>query len=251
MAHYNLVTRAGWNARQPKSTFPLSKSRVVNFIIHYYGARRDQSVRSIQDYCMDTKGHSDIDYNELVRGRDRYQGRLWNAGGHTLNNNSTSYGVCIIGLDGDATNDDFIVVREIYDEICAELGRELHAIGHNQAPTLPPGYTSCPGSEIQNWINSGMPMPYIPEDDMADESVIVGIQKTQIDNIEYYFQSLFQMTESAKNISNTVEFFDVPNAIGAVLKDIQAKVSEGAVTGITEARLREIIREEIAKTRLS
>ena len=44
-------------------------------------------------------------------------------------------------------------------------GRPLAKLGHNQAPTLPPGYTSCPGSQIQAWINAGMPFVTELEDD--------------------------------------------------------------------------------------
>lgn len=149
--------RADWNARPPESITPLNWSKVVNFIVHYSDAKRDQSVRSIQDYCMDNKGHSDIDYNELVRGNTLYVGRGKNVGSHTLKNNSTSYGICAIGVDGDMTPDDFNVIRMRYDALCQFLGRQIRAIGHNQAPGLPPNYTSCPGSQLQSWINRGMP----------------------------------------------------------------------------------------------
>ena len=156
-----LQTRGDWNARPPTSIVRLDWSKVTKFIVHYSGATRSQSVRSIQDYCMDNKGHSDIDYNELVRGNLLYVGRGNNVGSHTLNNNSTSYGVCMIGLNGDATNNDMNVIRSRYDYACAMAGRKLAMLGHNQAPTLPPGYTSCPGSELQAWINAGM--PYLDE----------------------------------------------------------------------------------------
>jgi hypothetical protein len=158
MTTYNLVSRAEWDARPPTSTTLLQWSKVQNFIVHYSGASRTQSVRSIQNYCMDNKGHSDIDYNYLVRDNDLYVGRGVNVGSHTLDNNSTSVGICVIGLDGDATEADFRVIRQVYDELTVKLGRQLNAIGHNQAPTLPPGYTDCPGSEIQAWINAGMPV---------------------------------------------------------------------------------------------
>ncbi|HVI71716.1 MAG TPA: hypothetical protein VM656_09555, partial [Pyrinomonadaceae bacterium] len=61
------VTRAQWNARAPRSTTSLTLSKVDKFIVHYSGASRSQTIRSIQDYCMDVKGHSDIDYNALVK----------------------------------------------------------------------------------------------------------------------------------------------------------------------------------------
>lgn len=156
---YTVVSRQEWNARPPTAVIRLDPTRVDKFFIHYSGAPRTQTVSSIQRFCMDDKGHSDIDYSYLVRGSYLYVGRGGNVGSHTLGNNSSSYGICVIGVDGDATDDDFRTVRTVYDEMCAKHGRTLTALGHNQAPGLPPGYTSCPGSEIQAWINAGMPMP--------------------------------------------------------------------------------------------
>lgn len=152
-----LQTRSDWGAVPPKSTVPLNWAKVTKFIVHYSGANRWQSVASIQHFCMVDKGHSDIDYNELVRANVLYVGRGLNVGSHTLNNNSTSYGVCMIGLDGDATSDDLNVIRSRYDWACQRAGRVLAKLGHNQAPTLPAGYTSCPGSQVQKWIDAGMP----------------------------------------------------------------------------------------------
>ena len=150
------VSRQGWNARPPESTTPLVRSRITNFIVHYSGASRDQTVRSIQNFCMDNKGHVDIDYNRIVHGDYDYMGRGWNVGGHTLNNNSTSYGVCVIGQDGDATDADFRTVRGIYDEVCASLGRQITMTTHRGV--LGASYTSCPGLELHNWVMAGMPV---------------------------------------------------------------------------------------------
>lgn len=243
MATYNLVTRAQWNARPPTRTVPLNWSIVDKFIVHYSGAVRTQTPRSIQDYCMDAKGHSDIDYNDLVRNKDRYVGRGVNVGSHTLGLNSSSYGVCVIGNDGDATDDDFRTVREIYDELTVKLGRQLRMLGHRTA--MPPGYTTCPGDEIQAWIDRGMPYP---EEDMA----LTNLEHTMLENSEHYLQSVMAMAPVASNISNTVTVSDVPNQLTAAIRDIQQTLaSGGGVNGISEDRLRQIIREEIAKTKLT
>ena len=104
---------------------------------------------------MDTKGHSDIDYNRIVHGEYDYMGRGWNLGGHTKDHNSISYGVCVIGQDGDATKDDFATVRAIYDEVCATLGgRQLVMTDHRNV--LGENYTDCPGDEIDAWVDGGM-----------------------------------------------------------------------------------------------
>lgn len=240
---YNLVTRQQWDARPPTKTVPLVLSQVDKFIVHYSGASREQSVKSIQNYCMDNKGHSDIDYSYLVRGNDLYVGRGDFEGSHTLHNNATSYGVCVIGNDGDATDADFTVVRTVYDELCNKLNRTLRFMGHNQAPGLEPGYTDCPGSQIQAWINQGMPYP---------EDVMSPLETAQINNSEHYLQSIVGMTAQAKAISNTVQHdLQVPNLLTAALNEILARLEAGPAVGISEDRLRVIIREEIAKTKLS
>lgn len=150
-----IVTRAQWNARPPKYTNALNPSEVSLFVVHYSGASRAQTVRSIQDYCMDSKGHSDIDYNAVVKDGKHYIARGWNKGGHTLNNNSRSYGVCVVGQDGDATDADMNAVREIYEQVCAALGRRIVMTTHRGV--LGASYTSCPGSELEAWVKDGMP----------------------------------------------------------------------------------------------
>lgn len=158
------VSRAEWGARPPKYTNPLNFNVVNKFILHYSGAARTQTVRSIQNYSMDTKGYSDIDYNYLIKDGLVYVGRGDNIGGHTLNNNSSSIGVCIIGKDGDATDADFRAARELYDHMVGRIGHNLAKTTHRMV--LGAGYTSCPGSEIENWVKAGMPYPATGEDEM-------------------------------------------------------------------------------------
>lgn len=158
------VSRAQWGARPPRYTNPLNFNVVNKFILHYSGAPRTQTVRSIQNYSMDTKGYSDIDYNYLIKDGKIYIGRGDNIGGHTLNNNSSSIGVCIIGNDGDATDADFRAARELYDHMVGRIGHSLAKTTHRMV--LGAGYTSCPGSEIENWVKAGMPYPATGEDEM-------------------------------------------------------------------------------------
>ena len=244
---YNLVTRQEWGARAPTKIVPLNLSQVVNFFVHYSGASRSQTVRSIQNYCMDNKGHSDIDYSYLARNADLFVGRGDNIGSHTLGNNSSSYGVCMIGVDGDATDADLRTIRTIYDELCVRVGRKLKAMGHMDAPGLAANYTDCPGSELELWVRAGMPYP---EEIMA----LTPLQEAQINNSEHYLQSIIGMTDAALGISNVTDHnLTVPNKLTAAIREIQAKLAGGdaGITGITEDQLRQIIREEIAKTKLS
>lgn len=125
---------------------------------------------------MDGKGHADIDYNELIRDGQVYAARMDNVGGHTLNLNSQSYGVCIIGNDGDASDLDLLSLQQRYRYACDRAGRMLQIVGHREAPGQRP--TSCPGSEILDWIHRGLvddaPATPAPPADWTQE-VIVGL----------------------------------------------------------------------------
>ena len=167
MSIMQFVSRDEWGARPPKYTNALDLSQVDKYIVHYSGAARSQTVASIQAYSMDVKGYSDIDYNYIVKDGLVYIGRGDNKGGHTLDNNSSSYGVCIIGQDGDATQADFDAVAELYDYLCEHVGRTLRAMGHREAN---PGQTDCPGNQIENWVMAGMPHS---EDGGNDMTVVV------------------------------------------------------------------------------
>ena len=160
------VSRAEWDARPPDCAETLNKSKVTLFIVHYSGEVRSQSPRSIQNYCMDTKGHCDIDYNRIVRGDYDYMGRGWNVGGHTKDHNSISYGVCMIGLDGDVTDADKRTIRGIYDEVCAALGRTLMMTTHRNV--LGENYTNCPGDQLDAWVDAGMPVEGVDDVEQTD-----------------------------------------------------------------------------------
>lgn len=176
-----VISRAGWGARPPKEVVHLNWANVTYFVVHYSGASRDQSVRSIQNWCMDNKKHADIDYNELIRDGKVYMGRGDAVGGHTLNLNSRSYGVCIIGKDGDATDLDLLALQERYRHACRSAGRTLTVVGHREAPGQKP--TSCPGSEILDWIHRGLiddtPTAPAPGGDWT-EGIIMGLPTARL-----------------------------------------------------------------------
>jgi len=248
----NHISRAGWNARPPDSTTPLDRSRIQYFIVHYSGEIRSQSVRSIQDYCMDVKGHVDIDYNRIVRDDNDYMGRGWNVGGHTKDMNSVSYGVCVIGLDGDATDADMRTVREIYDEICASLGRPLIMTDHQTL--LGASYTDCPGSELHNWVATGMPYP---EEDMTPE------QSEAFNDLIWRVDALFANTdlrggryESDPTLNQNMAKAAL-DAVAADVDELQARppappaeVDVPALVAALTPAIRQIVREEIDDTKL-
>jgi hypothetical protein len=168
----DILARSSWNARAPKNTpVRVDPSRRVYYVVHHSGAPATQTVRAIQDWCMDGRGFSDIDYNFLVRATtgEIYEGRGWDiVGAHTTNFNTNGAGVCVIGNDeiSDAAKRS---VRWLYEQYNKRAGKILLVRGHRQLATTG---TTCPGDTIYAWVTAGMPAPGANrvEDDMSFEA---------------------------------------------------------------------------------
>jgi len=158
------VTRAEWNARDPKpgrTLVPWSKRTA--FSVHYTDGPRSQSVRNIQDWCMNEPPHGrgflDIDYNWLVDFNGIiYEGRGWDyAGSHTLDLNTPQIGVAFIGYDRDVTDAAKHSIRTLYDESTRLKGSALTKTWHSAW-----SQTDCPGTNLRTWVRSGMVDPTPP-----------------------------------------------------------------------------------------
>ena len=68
-------------------------SRSLGVYVHHSAGPQQQTVRTIQNFHMDSRGWSDIAYNWLVNDQgDIFEGRGWGiVGGATKNENSTSH----------------------------------------------------------------------------------------------------------------------------------------------------------------
>lgn len=149
-----IISRSAWNARPPKSTPTfVDPSRRRYFVVHHSGAAVTQTVRAIQDWCMDGRGFSDVDYNFLVRGTtgEIYEGRGWDVvGAHTVGYNTVGAGVCIIGND-QASDAAKAAVRWLYEQYNVRCGRTLTIKGHKQLATTG---TDCPGTKNMAWVTT-------------------------------------------------------------------------------------------------
>ncbi len=160
----NITSRDAWGARSPKNipqTVDPSQRRYL--VIHHSGGPVGQSVRAIQDWCMDGRGFNDIDYNLLVRAStgEIYMGRGWNVvGSHAVDFNTNGIGVCVIGNNAPLSDQAKRALAWIRDEANRRCGRMLHVRGHGQLT----GTTDCPGSVLRTFITAGMPAPTQPED---------------------------------------------------------------------------------------
>ena len=159
----DIISRAKWGARAPRSRARVSWRDRRELIVHYSEGPTTQSVRSIQDFHMDGRGWADIGYNFLVDVKGRiYEGRGWLVqGSHAPGHNTSGIGVCMIGRDGDATPAAKKAIRWLYDEAVRLAGRNLAKLGHRDVYA-----TSCPGNELYAWVRAGMPADTEEDDDM-------------------------------------------------------------------------------------
>lgn len=166
----DIITRAQWGARAPDPRpFPTTSwgSR-TGFVVHYSAADASQTVRSIQNYQMDSNGWRDVGYNFLVDRLGRIfegaQGTWYAIGAHVSNHNTANIGVCAIGTNAQITDAQKRSIRALYDECNRRAGKTLAKRYHSG---MSGASTSCPGDNLRGWVQSGMPVTAPPpeEDD--------------------------------------------------------------------------------------
>jgi hypothetical protein len=242
-----ITSRAGWNARPPKSTpVTVARSARSEFIVHFSGASPDQSVRAIQDWCMDGRGFNDIDYNLLVRGTtgQAYMGRGWDIqGAHTVGHNTSGVAVCVIS-DGPISDAAKRSVLALYEQACGLFGRRLTKTMHRLLDQ-----TECPGDTIARWVSAGMPAP--EEEDMA-------LTDDDLDKVEARVLAVLRNADGRAAIGYAAQGYDpgkdpatgkpkwpgVPDpwnsgetqAPGAALGNVLAAVYGGGTNRIAEIR---------------
>lgn len=157
-----VINRTGWGARKPKRPpQQVSPGQREYFVVHHSGAPSTQTVRAIQDWCMNEpphgRGFADIDYNFLVDQQGLiYEGRGWDAiGAHTVGYNTNGIGVCVIGND-EISDAAMRSVVQLYHAANGRCARTLKIRGHRQLATTG---TTCPGNRIFSWLQAGMPLP--------------------------------------------------------------------------------------------
>jgi len=151
----DIISRAEWGARAPRSRTTTTWSKRTEFVVHYSEGPTSQTPRQIQDYHMDHNGWADIGYNFLVDVKGRiYEGRGWlTVGAHATGHNTSGIGVCFIGRNGDATDAAKKSIRWLYDEACRRKGKSLAKKGHRDVTA-----TNCPGDDLYRWVKAGMPV---------------------------------------------------------------------------------------------
>jgi hypothetical protein len=171
-----IISRAAWGARAPRSVQTTARSNRRRFLVHYSAASPSQTVRTIQDYHMDHNGWSDIGYNFLVDvGGHIYMGRGWDViGAHAQNHNTESIGVCFIGRNGDSTNAAKEAIKWLYLTSASIFGRTLTPGGHRDVNP-----TTCPGDELYAWVHQGM-MTGADMDLSAKNQIVSGLTNGEV-----------------------------------------------------------------------
>ncbi|RWS08071.1 peptidoglycan recognition protein-like protein [Dinothrombium tinctorium] len=155
-----IISREEWNAREPRSVRRIPPVKHV-FIHHTATGRCDSqvscsaSMRSIQNFHMDSNGWNDIGYNFLIGGDGNiYEGRGWNVeGAHTRGFNRNGIAISFIGnyQEQDAPSDMIEAAKKLIK--CGVnkgyIVKKYQLHGHRDAnPTL------CPGNKLYKQISS-------------------------------------------------------------------------------------------------
>lgn len=173
----NLITRAAWGARRPKSE-PMRIGTVDGVAVHWEGppigahphAACADRVQSIQRFHMDTRGWNDIAYNFVVCPHGSvYEGRGWgarSAANGTQMANEHYHAVCYLGGEGDPFTS---AAKSAIVQAVAESRRRYPA-GSAVVPHSVFRPTACPGDVIRRWLASNPfrptpPPPAAPQED--------------------------------------------------------------------------------------
>lgn len=159
----NVISRAQWGARAPKSPATDLKIIPAPYVLIHHSAtsgcetqeKCELKVRSIQNYHMDNKRWDDIGYNFIV-GEDGnvYEGRGWGKkGAHSIPYNNRSIGVCILGDYSNRTPNATaieavakLIARGVDND---EVKSDYKLLGHRQTWA-----TACPGNDLYAMIQS-------------------------------------------------------------------------------------------------
>lgn len=189
-----LVTRAQWDARPPKSITPLVLSAQAGTAVHYTASDADEQadharcadrVKGIQTFHMDSNGWADIAYSYLpCKHGWVFEGRrrgVRTAAQGTTAGNDAYHAVCFLGDDSagrdDVTDAGRLAVRQAV-EYCNAWSGATGVRPHSSFKA-----TACPGDELRAWIARGMPI-ITKEEDMplndADLKAVREVVNTEV-----------------------------------------------------------------------
>lgn len=163
----NIITRAGWDARTPKTT-PTPTTASEAFLHHSVGSGSrdwdndgdlgDDYMRTMQNFHMDTRGWNDIAYNHAIDpdGLEVYEGRGWGVRpGAQKSHNTGTWSVVVMGDFRSRTVSSLLVSRiaELVTEgiTLGHLPPDITLQGHKDAPNQS---TTCPGTNLYTALSA-------------------------------------------------------------------------------------------------
>lgn len=230
-----IVSRAEWGARPPKSVQRTTWATRIGVAVHYSDGPPTQTPRQLQNYAMDSLGYSDTHYNFFVdQAGTVFEGRGWLVvGGHALGQNTPWVGICFIGRNADVTAAAEKSIREFVAEAERLAGKTMLVSGHGQ---LPDQNTDCPGETLRAWIAAGMPVG--EGDDVSEYTgVHLWVAENRVDaiaNLHDTYQGGWDQ-EIGKPVPHT-----------ALLKQIAADVAKLSVPEIDYERLADLVAARLA-----
>jgi len=154
-----VISREGWNAVPPAKPFT-PRSRTVGIVLHHSGVRYAQpgpaQVKSFERHHMRTRGWRGIAYNWLVDADGViYEGRGHNVvSGATRGWNSRTESICYTGWgSGEVSERALESIAWLVSNIQTNHDNKLWVKGHRDFAA-----TSCPGTTLYHWVQSGMPL---------------------------------------------------------------------------------------------
>ena len=160
-----IVPRAAWGARPPKTTPKHLTDFRSSWFIHWLGTPAAPGLtdaivlQDTQRYHQQAKGWNDIAYSFAI-GREHpdrvYELRGWGVqGGHTEGHNSRSMAVVFLLGEGERPTEQMLATCRQF--LAQGDGRTIYRSAtirpHNAVRA-----TACPGPELTAWIKAGMPI---------------------------------------------------------------------------------------------
>lgn len=156
------VSRSQWGARSPQGSGNTLSSKPKGHAVHWEGPKMgvpahsscDDTVRSIQNYHMDSQGWSDIAYNILVCQHGyQYEGRgkgKGSAANGTSQANYDWYAICAMCGEGDPQTPELIQGIKDAAATCRSWGAGNGSTGHRDHVS-----TACPGDALYSLVKQG------------------------------------------------------------------------------------------------
>ena len=156
-----IYTRSAWTSRSPKNRISLDFDNVKFIVAHWPGSKGNLDpkktaayLRGWQAYHMDTRGWTDIAYNEAID----LNGDVWICrgaykDGATSGYGGRSYSILLVLGQKDTPTEAMLAALKTRSELHRkQSASSCKVVGHRDLVK-----TDCPGDKIYNWLKGSTP----------------------------------------------------------------------------------------------